>query len=87
MTNYELRMTKICYLCHILNFFKLAYYAEIIGQTVDKEYQYFVRIGLENGGFDYEKEFKKHNYYNISDFEQVWKDTRYGGTWYPGMPE
>lgn len=28
----------------------------------------------------YEKEFKKHNYYNISDFKQVWEDTRYGGT-------
>ena len=34
-----------------------------------------------------EEEFKKHNYYNIPDFKQVWEDTRYGGTWYPGMPE
>jgi hypothetical protein len=71
---------------------KLAYYAEKIAKPLNMNFRYFVRLVIQdeespNGELDYEKEFKKRNYYNIPDFKQVWEDTRYGGTWYPGMPE
>ena len=47
----------------------------------------FQAEGYEGSELDYDREFKKRNYYNIPDFKQVSEDTRYGGTWYPGMPE
>ena len=65
---------------------KLAYYAEKIAKPLNMNFRYFVRLVIQdeespNGELDYEKEFKKRNYYNIPDFKQVWEDTRYGGTW------
>lgn len=71
---------------------KLAYYSEKIAEPLNMNFRYFVKLGFQAEGYegselDYDREFKKHNYYNISDFKQVWEDTRYGGTWYPGMPE
>ena len=71
---------------------KLAYYAEKIAKPLNMNFRYFVKLGFQAEGYegselDYDREFKKRNYYNISDFKQVWEDTRYGGTWYPGMPE
>ena len=65
---------------------KLAYYAEKIAKPLNMNFRYFVRLVIQdeespNSELDYEKEFKKRNYYNIPDFKQVWEDTRYGGTW------
>ena len=62
---------------------KLCYYAEKIGESIDMGFKYFYILGIEEGGKAYEEEFKKRNYYNISDFEEVWEYTRTGGI---GLP-
>ncbi|MBF4516827.1 hypothetical protein IRZ71_10745 [Flavobacterium sp. ANB] len=38
-------------------------------------------------GKEYEKEFIKNSYYNLSDFKELYNDAKNGGIWLPGMPE
>lgn len=42
-------------------------------------YDFFSIIGSEEGGIRYEAEFQKNNYYGLSDFEQIWNETKAGG--------
>lgn len=64
---------------------KLAYYSEKIGKKNGMQNQFFSIIGSVDGGEAYEKEFSKNHYYNISDFKNVWEQTKTGGISYPGM--
>ncbi|MCW3161427.1 hypothetical protein [Chryseobacterium oryctis] len=57
---------------------KLAYYGETLGEKVGLQYQFFSSLNSIDGK-EYEKEFKKNNYYNISDFKRVWNETKMGG--------
>lgn len=64
---------------------KLAYYSTKIGEKSNMYYAFFSIIGSVEGGKAYEEEFRKNNYYNISDFKKIWEETRTGGVSYPGM--
>lgn len=54
---------------------KLCYYAEKIGKPIDMGFKYFYILETESSGDIYEEEFKKKEYYNIPDFEEVWEYT------------
>lgn len=55
---------------------KLCYYAEKIGKPIDMGFKYFYILETESSGDIYEEEFKKKEYYNITDFKKVWEYTR-----------
>lgn len=64
---------------------KLGYYCEKLGDKIGMQYKFFSILGNEDGGKKYVEEFKKHNFYNIADFENIWDETKTGGVSYPGM--
>lgn len=53
------------------------YYSTKLSQNFDSSdlFVFFPRLNEDK----FEEEFKKNNYYNISDFKELYKDTRYGG--------
>lgn len=64
---------------------KIAYYATKIGEPNQMYYDFFKILSAVDGGNIYDEEFKKKNYYGISDFKAIWDETRYGGISLPGM--
>nr|WP_294926160.1 hypothetical protein [uncultured Flavobacterium sp.] len=62
------------------------YYSTKLLTSSDPSYEmyaFFPRLNDEES----EEEFKKNNYYNLSDFRELYKKTRYGAGWQPGMEE
>ncbi|MEO8236649.1 MAG: hypothetical protein ABI576_00975 [Flavobacterium sp.] len=61
------------------------YYSTKFSGSIDilDVYSFFPRLNDEES----EEEFKKNNYYNLSDFKELYKETRYGAGWQPGMKE
>lgn len=61
------------------------YYSTKLSGSIDilDVYSFFPRLNDEES----EEEFKKNNYYNLSDFKELYKKTRYGAGWQPGMEE
>ncbi len=66
---------------------KLSYYGEKIGEKIDMPYQCFQILTINEGGKEFEEEFKRQNYYNIPDFKDVWNETKTGGIRLQGMDE
>jgi len=66
---------------------KLCYYGEKIGEKIDMPYQCFQILTINEGGKEFEEEFKRQNYYNIPDFKDVWNETKTGGIRLQGMDE
>ncbi len=64
---------------------KIAYYSTKIGEDNNMYYDFFSILGSEEGGIKFEEEFKKKNYYNISDFKNIWEETKTGEVSSPGM--
>lgn len=64
---------------------KIAYYSTKIGEKHNMYYDFFSILGSREGGAQYEEEFKKANYYGISDFKKVWEEARTGGVSGPGI--
>lgn len=64
---------------------KIAYYSTKIGEKNNMYYDFFSVLGSVNGGKEYDEEFKKNNYYGISDFKEIWEETKTGGISLPGM--
>ena len=64
---------------------KLAYYGTKIGEKHNMYYDFFSILGSDEGGERYDNDFKKNNYYGISDFKEIWEETKYGGVSLPGM--
>lgn len=64
---------------------KIAYYSTKMDFSQNNYYKFFSILSIENGGIKYNEEFKKNNYYNISDFKDIWEETKNGGISYPGM--
>lgn len=64
---------------------KIAYYSTKIGEKDNMYYDFFSILGTEDGGKKYDDEFKKNNYYGISDFKNIWEETKTGGISSPGM--
>ncbi|WP_312301873.1 hypothetical protein [Chryseobacterium sp.] len=63
---------------------KIAYYSTKIGEKHNMYYDFFSILGSREGGAQFEEEFRKNNYYGISDFKQIWEETRTGGVSGPG---
>lgn len=63
----------------------IAYYSTKTGEKSGKYYDFFSIFGSKDGGSRYAEEFKKNNYYHISDFKKVWEETKNSGISYPGM--
>lgn len=61
----------------------VCYYGTKLSGSIEPSdvYQFFPSISDEK----YEKEFVKNNYYNISDFKEIYEDAKTGGVSYPGM--
>ena len=61
----------------------VCYYGTKLSGSIEASdvYQFFPSISDEK----YEKEFVKNNYYNISDFKEIYEDAKTGGVSYPGM--
>ena len=64
---------------------KLSYHATILGSKNNMFYNFFSVLGSQSGGKDYDEEFKRANYYNISDFKDLWEETKAGGVSTPGV--
>lgn len=64
---------------------KLAYYSTKITENSTLYYSFFSTLNGNLEGKNYEAEFKKNKYYNISDFKKIWEETKTGGISYPGM--
>ncbi|WP_262151231.1 hypothetical protein [Chryseobacterium foetidum] len=64
---------------------KIAYFCTKVVSKKNRDYDFFSILGSDDGGKKYEEEFKKNNFYGISDFKQFWDDTKTGGITYPGM--
>lgn len=61
---------------------KLAYYTT---KAVDPESNDYFKFFSFVGGEEFQKEFKKKNYYDIKDFQSIYEETKTGGVAYPGM--
>lgn len=61
------------------------YYSTKLSGSIDAldVYSFFPSLNNEES----EQEFKKSNYYNLPDFRELYKKTRYGAGWQPGMEE
>lgn len=57
---------------------KIAYHGEIIGKKINKSFLCFKILLSDNERERYEEEFKKNNYYNISDFKELWEEAKTG---------
>nr|WP_128414987.1 hypothetical protein [Flavobacterium sp. Root935] len=77
---------------HDLNFNEAAkiealycYYATKFTASIEQGdvYAFFPKLNDPK----FEEEFRKNNYYNISDFKKLYDDTKNGGIWLHGMPE
>lgn len=64
---------------------KIAYYSTKIGEKHNMYYDFFSILGTEDGGIKYEDTFKKNNFFGISDFKNIWEETKMGGVSSPGM--
>lgn len=64
---------------------KLAYYSTKMGEPYEKYYAFFKMLNADDERIEYEKEFKKSNYYNLPDFKEIWDETKNGGISLPGM--
>lgn len=63
----------------------IAYYSTKTGEKSGKYYDFLSIFGSKDGRARYAEEFKKNNYYHISDFKKVWEETKNSGISYPGM--
>ncbi|WP_449388396.1 hypothetical protein [Chryseobacterium lineare] len=57
---------------------KIAYYGEKTGKKINKSFQCFKILLLDKERERYEEEFKTNNYYNISDFKEIWEEAKAG---------
>lgn len=64
---------------------KIAYFCSKVVSKENRYYDFFSILGSVDGGKKYEEEFKKNNFYGISDFKQIWEETKTGGIAYPRM--
>jgi len=55
---------------------KIAYYGEKTGKKINKSFLCFKILLLNKERERYEEEFRKNNYYNISDFKEIWEETK-----------
>ena len=64
---------------------RIGYWGETISPGEGYTYSFFTHLEMEAD--KYEQEFKKHNYYNLPHFKQLWDDTKNGGITLPGQLE